>query len=137
MAYVSGTEWVSGGSDGGLSLWSQMKKKPVSVVRHAHSTAAAAAADAGGPGGDVASWISAVASCRGSDLVVSSHLLNSSTQSAHMCSADTKQLSCFGISAICAPPAATPPAGVGRARRAAPPAPRRATTRWSAVSQLG
>jgi len=135
VAYVTGTEWVSGGSDGGLSLWSQMKKKPVSVVRHAHSTAAAAAAaDAGG---DAASWIAAVASCRGSDLVVSSHLLDTSTQSAHMCSADTKQLSCFGSSAICAPPAATSPAGVGRARRAAPPAPRRATTRWSAVSQLG
>lgn len=29
VAYVTGTEWVSGSSDGSLALWSQLKKKPV------------------------------------------------------------------------------------------------------------
>jgi ribosomal RNA-processing protein 9 len=32
VAYVTGTEWVSGSSDGGLALWSQLKKKPVRVA---------------------------------------------------------------------------------------------------------
>lgn len=105
-AYLTGTEWVTGSSDGSVAVWSQLKKKPVAVVRGAHyagpsvtagtpPTAASggAAADAeaaddapqeassrevggdvapgpGSIGGDCASWVSAVAVCRGSDLVV-------------------------------------------------------------------
>jgi hypothetical protein len=39
VSYVTGTEWVSGSSDGGLALWSQLKKKPVrndDLMRHRH-----------------------------------------------------------------------------------------------------
>lgn len=78
VAYVTATEWLSGGSDGGLSLWSQMKKKPVSVQRNAHSPPTAgdsagssAAAGPGSVGGDCASWVSAVACARGTDVVAS------------------------------------------------------------------
>lgn len=82
VSYVTGTEWVSGGSDGGVALWSQLKKKPVHVQRAAHvvasvpSNAEGGARGAGGPGsagGDCASWVSAVACARGTDLVVRSN----------------------------------------------------------------
>jgi ribosomal RNA-processing protein 9 len=36
VAHVSGTEWVSGGADGTVALWSQTKKRPVHVVKGAH-----------------------------------------------------------------------------------------------------
>lgn len=42
-AYVTGTEWVTGSSDGALALWSQLKKKPVAVVRGAHHAGPVAA----------------------------------------------------------------------------------------------
>ena len=42
-AYVTGTEWVTGSSDGALALWSQLKKKPVAVVRGAHNAGPTAA----------------------------------------------------------------------------------------------
>lgn len=90
VAYVTGTEWVSGGSDGGVSLWSQMKKKPISVQRNAHTPPSAAPPAAartsthdahssgaspptgpGSVGGDCASWVSSVACARGTDLVAS------------------------------------------------------------------
>jgi ribosomal RNA-processing protein 9 len=71
--YVTGTEWVTGGSDGVVALWSQMKKKPVSVVRGAHGfEAGEEALGAGSVGGDAASWVASVAVCHNSDLVVSS-----------------------------------------------------------------
>ena len=44
-AYVTGTEWVTGSSDGALALWSQLKKKPVAVVRNAHDAGRAAGLD--------------------------------------------------------------------------------------------
>jgi hypothetical protein len=44
-AYVTGTEWVTGSSDGALALWSQLKKKPVAVVRNAHNAGPAAGLD--------------------------------------------------------------------------------------------
>ena len=109
-AYLTGTEWVTGSSDGSVAVWSQLKKKPVAVIRGAHDAGpsataglpanadrqngAAAMADtaadehappeeassrhAGGDaavgpgtvGGDCASWVSAVAACRSTDLVV-------------------------------------------------------------------
>ncbi len=74
------------GSNGGmLELWSSMKKKPLQRLHGAHGAGTTTAVgevdgaeDAGGEvlgagsvGGDAASWIGAVASCRGSDLVVS------------------------------------------------------------------
>lgn len=83
VAYVTGTEWLSGGSDGGVSLWSQMKKKPISVQRSAHTPPCLAGDTAAGPaatsaaegpgsiGGDCASWVSAVACARGTDVVAS------------------------------------------------------------------
>lgn len=77
--YITGTQWVTGASDGSLAVWSQMKKRPVSVVRGAHSAQPAAGGEAaaaglsvgaGSIGGDAASWVQSVAVCRGSDLVV-------------------------------------------------------------------
>ena len=44
-AYVTGTEWLTGSSDGALALWSQLKKKPVAVVRGAHRAGPEALAD--------------------------------------------------------------------------------------------
>ena len=92
----SGTEWVTGASDGTLALWSQTKKRPTSILRKAHgyptpglqtSASQVARADTNGAagddpneeepvgpgsvGGDAASWIGAVGVCRGTDLVVS------------------------------------------------------------------
>lgn len=73
--YITGTEWVTGSSDGSLAVWSQLKKKPVSVIRDAHRVYEATEDDpilgAGSVGGDAAAWVSAVAVCRGTDLVVS------------------------------------------------------------------
>ena len=66
VAHPSGVHGVNAGS---LALWSQMKKKPVSVVRDAHP-AEPDPAGPGGAGGNATSWLSAVACCRGSDLVV-------------------------------------------------------------------
>ncbi len=65
-------QWVSGASDGSLAVWSQMKKRPVSIIKHAHA-APALKAD-GGPAAmdsDAASWVQSVTACQGADLVVS------------------------------------------------------------------
>lgn len=65
-------QWVSGASDGSLAVWSQMKKRPVSIIKHAHAAPASKAN--GGPAAmdsDAASWVQSVAACQGSDLVVS------------------------------------------------------------------
>ena len=64
-------QWVSGASDGSLAVWSQMKKRPVSIIKQAH--AAPAADKSGGAASmdsDAAGWIQSVAACQGSDLVV-------------------------------------------------------------------
>ena len=52
---------------------SQMKKRPVCVVRGAHSggTDAASGGPNGGAGVEASGWVQSVAACRGSDLVVS------------------------------------------------------------------
>ncbi|BDA48673.1 U3 small nucleolar RNA-interacting protein 2 [Coccomyxa sp. Obi] len=73
VRYITGTQWVSGASDGSLAVWSQMKKRPVSVVRGAHTPASddVVPAGAGTVGGDAASWVQSVAVCHGSDLVAS------------------------------------------------------------------
>lgn len=98
--YITGTEWVTGASDGSLAMWSQTKKRPTSVLRKAHGypqpglaplngqtdstadgqepgktgTNGLAEDEPAGPGsvgGDAASWISAVGVCKGTDLVAS------------------------------------------------------------------
>ncbi|GIL62272.1 hypothetical protein Vafri_16561 [Volvox africanus] len=81
VRFVTATEWVSGGCDGGLHLWSQMKKKPVFVARGAHGPsagtmyAAPAATDCGGGAAAALSpehgWVTSVAVCRNADLVAS------------------------------------------------------------------
>ncbi|KAG2439576.1 hypothetical protein HXX76_004928 [Chlamydomonas incerta] len=85
VRFVTGSEWVSGGCDGGLHLWSNLKKKPVFVARGAHgptsastygSPAAGVATGLGGGEGGAAlgaehGWINSVAVCRNSDLVAS------------------------------------------------------------------
>lgn len=73
--FVTGTEWVTGASDGSLALWTQFKKKPVQVIADAHSpsaptsptgeTSSSSASDS-----SVQGWIQSVAVCTNSDLVV-------------------------------------------------------------------
>eukprot|EP00798_Chlamydomonas_sp_ICE-L_P000029 gene29-12841_t len=43
IRFISNTEWLSGGSDSSLQLWSHMKKKPVAVIRNAHGAKATTA----------------------------------------------------------------------------------------------
>jgi len=99
VAHVSPTEWVSGGPDGGVALWSQLKKRPAAVVRRAHAGGGGAAAAAvvapavegeAGEAGEAAasaaaaappppppssdaslSWVGAVAVAAGTDLAAS------------------------------------------------------------------
>jgi ribosomal RNA-processing protein 9 len=47
VAHVSGTEWVTGGADGSVALWSQTKKRPVQVVKGAHGMGMGGGAGAG------------------------------------------------------------------------------------------
>ena len=72
--YISNTEWVSGSYDGSVALWSQLKKKPVSLHRGAHATGGAAAEGGlegpGSPSEEAAGWVQSVAACPQSDLVV-------------------------------------------------------------------
>eukprot|EP00887_Chlorella_sp_A99_P001865 scaffold19.g1865.t1 len=71
--YVTGSEWVTGSADGSLQLWSSTKKKAVHDLRGAHFDPAdvAGARGAGSVGGDAATWVGAMAVCKGSDLVAS------------------------------------------------------------------
>ncbi|KAK9867799.1 hypothetical protein WJX84_000811 [Apatococcus fuscideae] len=76
--YVTGTDWVTGSSDGTVAFWTQTKKKPVSMVRGAHHLTEskpqpATAGLAMGQGLDEAAacWVQSVAVCRGSDLLAS------------------------------------------------------------------
>ncbi|GIM09576.1 hypothetical protein Vretimale_13420 [Volvox reticuliferus] len=82
VRFVTATEWVSGGCDGGLHLWSHTRKKPMFVAGGAHGPdagttyAAPAAADGGGAAAAAAplspehGWVTSVAVCRNADLVV-------------------------------------------------------------------
>ncbi|KAK9811211.1 hypothetical protein WJX73_010914 [Symbiochloris irregularis] len=74
--YVTGTEWLTGSSDGSLALWTQFKKKPVAIIPHAHALPSAdpstVAADTDGAAGvDARSWIQSVAAAHNSDLAAS------------------------------------------------------------------
>lgn len=84
--YITGTEWLSGTDDGSLQVWNQLKKKPVSIYRGAHSCRPAtqpgvagatgvAAAPAKGSwataNSEAVGWVQSVAVARGSDLAAS------------------------------------------------------------------
>jgi len=82
--YITGTEWLSGTNDGSLQVWTQMKKRPASIYREAHSCKPAAAAAAGNgvaalpassswatANSDSLGWVQSVAVARGSDLAAS------------------------------------------------------------------
>jgi ribosomal RNA-processing protein 9 len=60
VAMVNEQRFISGGDDGAVCLWHVNKKRPVSIVEHAHG---------GGTGADV--WVSAVAAGRNTDLAAS------------------------------------------------------------------
>ena len=63
---VSGAEFVSGGQDGALCLWSHLKKKAIHTVPHAHAVDERIAAL-----GPCAGWVSALGSARGGDVLAS------------------------------------------------------------------
>ncbi len=63
--------FVSGGDDGGLSLWSTRRKKPVVTIKRAHGSGAAVQKIGEDVPGPIPRWVSAVGSARRSDLVVS------------------------------------------------------------------
>ena len=70
--YVTNTEWVSGSYDGSVALWSQLKKKPVSLHRGVHATGGSEGGPhgPGSPSQEAAGWVQSVAVCPQSDLVV-------------------------------------------------------------------
>lgn len=68
---MTGTEWLTGASDGAVCLWTQLKRRPAHVVRGAHGAAAPGARIPSSVTPDVAGWIQSVAACRGSDMVAS------------------------------------------------------------------
>lgn len=71
VAYLTGSEWVSGSADGSLQLWNATKKKPISAIPDAHRTTVDIGVSAGAVDGMATSWVSSVAVCRGTDLVAS------------------------------------------------------------------
>lgn len=87
VAYVTGGEWITGSADGSVQLWRSTKKKPAWSLRDAHGVQQPASTQAeetsndapvvveergaGSIGGAAATWVGAVAVCRGSDLVAS------------------------------------------------------------------
>ncbi|KAI0564403.1 WD40/YVTN repeat-like containing protein [Gracilaria domingensis] len=60
VAMISEHRFVSGGDDGTVCLWQMNKKKPLSIIEHAH-----------GSGLGCENWISAVSAFRNADLAVS------------------------------------------------------------------
>jgi WD40 repeat protein len=83
VAYLNDSWFISGGSDGSLSLWHSGKKKPVYTRYKAHSVpVASTAAGAGGDDDDsslaavnpvapvpFSSWITAIAHCPSTDVI--------------------------------------------------------------------
>ena len=86
--FISQGEVVSGGNDGALQVWNQLRKKPLSVIHTAHgfgatqlhggpSAGCAAVPLPGAPAAaaasvpDVTGWVQSVAVCSNSDLVAS------------------------------------------------------------------
>lgn len=64
--FRGGQQWISGGDDGHLSLWTMMRKKPVEILRDVHGKSASSAA-----GDECRGWIHSLACARGSDLAAS------------------------------------------------------------------
>ncbi|KAJ0250198.1 WD40 repeat-containing protein [Hirschfeldia incana] len=77
--FISDTEYLSGSDNGTVALWGMLKKKPVFLLKNAHSVVAdGIATSENGDNGHVeynnsstSSWVSSVAVCRGSDLAAS------------------------------------------------------------------
>ncbi|KAI8474140.1 MAG: WD40-repeat-containing domain protein [Monoraphidium minutum] len=77
--YITGTEWLSGADDGSLQVWTQLKKKPVSVVRGAHRREGPSGGGGRPPAAgswatansEAAAWVQSVALARGSDFAAS------------------------------------------------------------------
>ncbi|KAI5587657.1 hypothetical protein BDE02_05G048800 [Populus trichocarpa] len=75
--FIDNSEFVSGSDDGNIELWSVQKKKPVYIVKNAHTSSTdvnnGELKDNGrNYNGHVASsWVSSVGVCRGSDLAAS------------------------------------------------------------------
>lgn len=69
---MSNTEWISGSYDGSVALWSQLKKKPVSLHRGVHSVqdVNGGGTGPGSPIEEAAGWVQSVAVCPQSDLAV-------------------------------------------------------------------
>lgn len=64
--FRGGQQWISGGDDGHLSLWTMMRKKPVQILRDVHGKVDSFAA-----GDECRGWIHSLACARGSDLAAS------------------------------------------------------------------
>ncbi|XP_018457812.2 U3 snoRNP-associated protein-like YAO isoform X1 [Raphanus sativus] len=80
--YISDTEYLSGSDNGTVALWGMLKKKPVFLLKNAHSVVADGITTINAENGDddlveynnsctSSSWVSSVAVCRGSDLAAS------------------------------------------------------------------
>ncbi|KAJ4876475.1 U3 snoRNP-associated protein-like YAO [Raphanus sativus] len=79
--YISDTEYLSGSDNGTVALWGMLKKKPVFLLKNAHSVVADGITTINENGDDdlveynnsctSSSWVSSVAVCRGSDLAAS------------------------------------------------------------------
>ena len=69
-----------------MALWTQLKKKPVSLQREAHANGHKVATGVTGPGcvdADAVAWVQSVAVCPGSDLAVCHHSSNPTTAHQH------------------------------------------------------
>lgn len=88
--FINNDEFLSGSDDGSIELWSIMRKKPVHIVKNAHTSVTLSSSlkqtDNGLPsngciengtckpdnnGPSAYSWVSSVTACRGSDLAAS------------------------------------------------------------------
>ncbi|KAL0845625.1 hypothetical protein Bca101_018871 [Brassica carinata] len=75
--FISDTEYLSGSDNGTVALWGMLKKKPVFLLKNAHSIVAdGTTTNENGDHDSVnssttSSWVTSVAVCRGSDLAAS------------------------------------------------------------------
>ena len=61
VRFINETHFISGSDDGSVCLWSNMKKRPIAIVRNAHN--------AESPINSTPRWITAVAALPNADLV--------------------------------------------------------------------
>mmetsp|Transcript_37965 Transcript_37965/g.107255 ORF Transcript_37965/g.107255 Transcript_37965/m.107255 type:complete len:519 (-) Transcript_37965:1039-2595(-) len=70
--YVSTSDWMTGATDGSLSLWNPMRKKPVFTFKGAHEAAEDNPTSCSAAGlGNAAAWVQSVACAWGADLAAS------------------------------------------------------------------